>query len=115
VFYRLLTGVLPFPLKNEIELLAAHFALRPPSLASHGVETHAAVERVLLGALRKVPSNRYPSMSDFCEDIERLRLGQYGDIVGPTAVCDDVYVPKAPFAQSIARVLTKKAGVLALT
>jgi serine/threonine-protein kinase len=115
VFYRLLTGVLPFPLKNEIELLAAHFALRPPLLASHGVETHAAVERVLMGALRKVPSNRYPSMSDFCEDIERLRLGQYGDIVGPTAVCDDVYEPKAPFAQSIARVLTKKAGVLALT
>jgi eukaryotic-like serine/threonine-protein kinase len=115
VFYRLLTGVLPFPLRSEIELLAAHFALPPPTLTSHGVLAHEAVERVLMGALRKVPSNRYPSMSDFCEDLERLRLERYGDIAGPTALCEDVYVAKAPFAQSIARVLTKKAGVLALT
>jgi serine/threonine-protein kinase len=113
VFYRLLTGALPFPLHNEIELLAAHFAIRPPPLSSRGVDAHEAVERVLMGALRKVPSNRYPSMGDFGEDLERLRLERYEEVSGPTAVCDDVYVPKAPFAQSIARILTKKAGGLA--
>jgi eukaryotic-like serine/threonine-protein kinase len=112
VFYRLLTGVLPFVFPNEIDLLAAHLALRPPPLSRYGVKVHEAVETVLFGALRKVPSNRYPSMNDFCEDLERLRGGRFNEVQGPVAVCEDEYVPKAPFAKSIARILTKKAAAL---
>jgi serine/threonine protein kinase len=112
VFYRLLTGVLPFEFKNEIDLLAAHLALRPPPLARYGVVVHEAVERVLSGALRKVPGNRYPSMTDFHEDLERLRAERYGEVGGPVSLCDDQYAAKAPFAQSVARILTKKATAL---
>jgi serine/threonine-protein kinase len=113
VLYRLLTGVLPFALDTEVDLLAAHFALPPPALARSGALVHEAVERVVLGAMRKVPSNRYPSMSDLREDIEGLRSGRYEDVQGPTALCEDVYLPKTEFAESVARILVKKAKALA--
>jgi serine/threonine protein kinase len=112
VFYRLLTGVLPFEFKNEIDLLAAHLALRPPPLSRYGVFVHEAVERVLMGALRKVPGNRYPSMSDFYEDLERLRSERHDDVTGPVLLCVDEYAAKAPFAQSVAKILVKKAVAL---
>jgi serine/threonine protein kinase len=111
VLYRLLTGVLPFQ-GREAELLAAHLALPPPPLATHGIDVPARVERVVMGALRKLPRNRYPSMQDFREDL--LRLAAEDDAVGPTSVWQDAYVPQSAFAQSIARVLWKKAGVAPL-
>jgi serine/threonine protein kinase len=112
VLYRLLTGVLPFAFNNEIDLLAAHLALRPPPLSRYGVRTHEAFERVLMGALRKVPGNRYPAMSDFYEDLERLRADRYDEIGGPVSMCEDEYVAQAAFSQSIARILAKKAAAL---
>jgi eukaryotic-like serine/threonine-protein kinase len=112
VLYRLLTGVLPFAFQNEIDLLAAHLALRPPPLLRFGVRTHEAVERVLMGALRKVPGNRYASMNDFYDDLERLRAERYDDVFGPASLCEDEYVAKAAFAQNIARILSKKAIAL---
>ncbi len=112
VLYRLLTGLLPFAFGNDIDLLAAHLALTPPSLSHRGMPVQEAVEKVVMSAMRKVPGNRYASMSDFREDLERLRAGRYGDVAGPTALREDVYVAKTPFAESVARILFRKAAAL---
>jgi hypothetical protein len=54
-------------------------------------------------------------MNDFCEELEALRAGRYEDVGGPASLCEDEYVAKAPFAQSIARILSKKASALTQT
>jgi serine/threonine protein kinase len=109
VLYRLLTGALPFH-GSEVGLLAAHLVLRPPPFASHGRELPPDFERVVMGALRKLPRNRYPSMQDFSEDLDRLAGLRAGEIADPTSLWVDEYIPQSPFAEEMARMLRRKAA-----
>jgi serine/threonine-protein kinase len=111
VLYRLLTGTLPFRGANEIQLLAAHLALVPPPISELRREVPAQVEHVVMSALQKLPRNRYPSMQDFLEDLERISGDREGAIVGPASIWDDVYEPQTAFSKNIAMILRKKAGL----
>ncbi len=111
VMYRLLTGTLPFHGKNEIELLASHLAHLPPPISEIRGEVSVEVEHVVMSAMRKLPRNRYPSMQDFLEDLERLSGDRQGAIVGPASIWDDVYEPQTAFSKNIAMLLRKKAGL----
>jgi eukaryotic-like serine/threonine-protein kinase len=111
VMYRLLTGTLPFRGKNEIELLGAHLALLPPPIVEIRRDVSVEVEHVVMSAMRKLPRNRYATMQDFLEDLERLSGDRQGAIVGPASIWDDVYEPQTAFSKNIATILRKKAGI----
>ena len=59
-------------------------------------------------AMRKLPRNRYPSMEDLLEDLQRLRKEKEGDIASATIFEADVYVPQSAYAKSVAAALYKK-------
>ena len=111
VMYRLLTGSLPFRHKTEVELLGAHLALLPPPISEHRREIPVEVEHVVMSAMRKLPRNRYATMQDFLEDLERLAGDRKGAIVGPASIWDDVYEAQTAFSKNIATILRKKVGI----
>ena len=63
-----------------------------------------------MGALQKLPRNRYPSMQDFSEDLDRLAGLREGEIAGPTSLWVDEYIPQSPFAEAMAQILRRKAA-----
>jgi serine/threonine protein kinase len=78
LLYRLLTGVLPYPLEAASPLEAAKIIMevspKPPSEAAPaGVRPQLAgdLDTILLQALRKEPERRYPTVEAFAADIAR--------------------------------------------
>ena len=106
VLYRMIAGALPFS-GDAATLLAQHLYVtpRPPSDLRVGVSSD--VDNVVMGALRKLPRNRYPSMQDFFEDLERA-MGKRPGRVTAQMEWDDVYEPQTPFARAIAEKLRKR-------
>ncbi|HEY1958773.1 MAG TPA: serine/threonine-protein kinase [Polyangiaceae bacterium] len=106
VLYRMITGALPFN-GDAATLLAQHLYLtpRPPSELRVGV-THD-IDVIVMGTLRKLPRNRYPSMQDLFEDLERA-MGKRPGKIAASMEWDDVYEPQTPFARAIAEKLKKR-------
>ena len=78
LLYRLLTGVLPYPLENASPLEAAKIILEvapklPSAAAAAGIRAQLAgdLDTILMQALRKEPERRYPTVEAFAADIER--------------------------------------------
>jgi serine/threonine protein kinase len=109
VMYRMLTGVLPFG-GEPAALLAKHLYVPPRPPRELRPEIPKDVEAVVLNALRKIPRNRYPSMQDFMEDLERLRGKRDGSLTANTTLFEgaDVYEPHTAFSHAIAEKLAKK-------
>ena len=59
-------------------------------------------------SMRKLPRNRYPSMEDLLEDLQRLRKEKEGEIASATVLETDVYVPQSAYAKTVAAALYKK-------
>ena len=104
VAYRMLTGVLPFD-GQEATLLAQHLYERPLSPSSRRGDIPSAVAAIVMSALRKRPSNRYPSMQDLVEDIERATGKRTGAVTADLVEWDDVYEPQTDFSRDFARKL----------
>jgi serine/threonine protein kinase len=106
VLYRMITGVLPFT-GDAATLLAQHLFVtpRPPSEVREGVSRD--IDTIVMCAMRKLPRNRYPSMQDLFEDIERA-MGKRAGSVTPMMEWADVYEPQTPFASAIAAKLRKR-------
>jgi serine/threonine-protein kinase len=61
---------------------------------------------VVLGAMRKLPENRYPSMTALLEDVERLLGRRSGAVAAPVPRAQpDSYEPKNPMSRTAARFL----------
>jgi eukaryotic-like serine/threonine-protein kinase len=112
VMYRALTGSLPFG-GTDTEVLAHQLLTPPPAPSSLAPDLDAGVEAVIMTALRKLPFNRYPSMEDFLEDLDRLLGERAGQLAAGTTLENDVYVPQSAYAKNVARALYKKLGRLA--
>lgn len=110
VMYRMFTGGLPFSAKEDAELLAHQLLLPtpPPSGRVDGLDER--IERVILKALRKRPENRYASMQEIVDDLERILGRRDGDLGAdaPLAREPDVYQPRSVFARNAARFFYKK-------
>ena len=106
VLYRMITGVLPFN-GDAATLLAQHLFVtpRPPSELRAGVSRD--VDTIVMSAIRKLPRNRYPSMQDLFEDLERA-MGKRSGKITAMLEWDDVYEPQTPFARAIAEKLRKR-------
>jgi hypothetical protein len=61
VLYEMLTGSRPFKADSNVETMAAIIHDDPPSLPS---STPGALERIVMHAMEKTPSNRFQSMRD---------------------------------------------------
>jgi serine/threonine-protein kinase len=110
IMYRLITGELPFS-GTESEILAQHLILAPTAPSAKVPELDARVEAVILTAMRKLPRNRYPSMEDFLEDIDRLIQGNLDELAAGILWETDVYRPQSAYARNVAGILYKKLGI----
>lgn len=76
LLYKLLTGVLPYPIENASPLEAARMIREAtpvaPSRLTFGATAAALrgdLDMILLQALRKEPERRYPTVAAFAEDV----------------------------------------------
>jgi serine/threonine-protein kinase len=110
----MLTGTLPFDDENDAKLIAAHLYAPPPPPSARRPDLDPRVDRVVLGAMRKRPDNRYPSMTALLEDIERLLGLRAGAIAAPAAPAPDagpdLYEPRNPISRTAARFLRGLVG-----
>jgi serine/threonine protein kinase len=70
VVYEWLCGSPPFTEGNSIHLAYQHNHVSPPSLRSKNPAISAAVEQVVLKALAKDPSQRFPTVQEFATALE---------------------------------------------
>lgn len=75
MFYELLTGRLPFPGRDAVELVHAHFAKTPSSPSSINPEIPAIVSDIIMKLLAKTPEDRYQSAAGVRADLETCRKG----------------------------------------
>jgi len=89
-----LTGELPFDAPNDLDLLANHLvsAAPPPSWLTASLS--ASYQEVILGALRKDPARRYPSMRALRDDLVRIERGEPVSCAAPGLATADRYEPR---------------------
>src|SRR6185503_10546478 len=92
VLYRMLTGQLPF-VGSDTQVLAQHLITPPASPGSLVPGLDPRVESIIQTARRKLPRNRYPSMEDMLEDLERMLGQRTGDVVAGSTLETDIYRP----------------------
>ena len=81
VLYELLTGRLPFPLRDrnlhQLEESVLRAEAAPPSSVDATVRAlRGDLDAIVLRALRKEPDRRYPSVAAMADDIRRFRDGR---------------------------------------
>lgn len=110
VMFRMFTGHLPFEGKGSKELLLHQlFSLvPPPSWLAEDLDPR--LESLILRATRKHPDNRFPSMDDLAAALDALvGLRAEPEPCAPP-VHPDVYRPRTPRGQQVARHLAAEFG-----
>ncbi|HSI57614.1 MAG TPA: AAA family ATPase, partial [Ideonella sp.] len=72
IFYRILTGRLPFTAEDDLALVHAHLSLPPPAPRALEPDFPLALERLLLKLLEKNAENRYQTAEGLCADLDGL-------------------------------------------
>ena len=109
VLYRILTGQLPF-VGTDTEVLAQHLITAPTPATAIVPGLDPRLEAIIETALHKLPRNRYPSMEDMLEDLERLLGQRSGNLAASSPFEPDVYRPQGAYAKNVASILYKKLG-----
>jgi serine/threonine-protein kinase len=96
-----------------VHLLASQLVLEPPRPREINPEIEPRAEAVILRAMKKCPENRYPTMEEMLQDLERLAgvrsTPLYAESPLPSPL--DVYQPNASFARAAARYFYKQLGL----
>lgn len=94
VLFYALTAELPFSGRNVTESMAhqLHSKAPPPSWFMEALPP--SVDRVVLRALRKEPGDRYPSMLELAQDLDRLVAGKTDELYASQPVGPDTYEPR---------------------
>jgi eukaryotic-like serine/threonine-protein kinase len=112
VMFRTLAGHLPFESEKDLDMLAHQVLLQapPPSWFLDGLDPN--VDAVAMRAMRKHPDNRYPDMTAFAEDIDRLVGGKADELsTGFDVVEPDVYRPTSDLGRETALLFCRKLGM----
>lgn len=72
VFFELLAGRVPFAQPDLLDLVHAHIALSPPTLASLGIAVPVGVQAVIARLMAKSPAARYQTAEGLLHDLDRL-------------------------------------------
>jgi len=121
MMYRMFAGNLPFKGQDEAEMLAHQLLTQPAPPGLGGGRAGAALEAVILKAIRKNPENRYQSMDAMLADLRRLspeseRRGAGNAIIDASLAAwqpmpqPDIYKTTSPFAITASRFLHTKLG-----
>jgi serine/threonine protein kinase len=78
VFYELLTGVRPFQAKNIVEMLRLHETHTPPAPSTLRADVPPSVDAVVLRALQRELSQRYPQGEQMARDLRAAMHGLAG-------------------------------------
>ena len=70
VLYELLTSEVPFPGENFVAVAMRHINEEPPSIRDRRPEVPPRVEAAVHRAMAKDPEERFPTMRDFCLELE---------------------------------------------
>mgnify|MGYP001815417375 CR=1 FL=1 len=79
VVHEMLAGEPPFAARSPRALIYTHAARDPPRIRDFRPEVPWAVERVILRALSKAPSARFPTVVAFGEALEKGARGEVGE------------------------------------
>ncbi len=71
-FYEMLTGLTPFDVGTEFEIMEAHLKKNPPKLASKEKDIPSEVDKIIGKALNKTLAKRYLTAEEFLDDINSL-------------------------------------------
>ena len=74
IVYTMLAGVPPFYSKESVDLVEQIMTTDPPSICELNQTIPPLVEQAVLGALQKHPEDRYGSMLEFADELERALL-----------------------------------------
>ncbi len=106
-FYELLTGGLPFPSKDPLELLHCHVAKIPRPPHERNVAVPAPLSAMVMKLLAKTPEERYRSAEGLRRDLERYQnataLGQeisLHDALGQEAEPDVFHIPQKLYGRA---------------
>jgi serine/threonine-protein kinase len=72
IVYELLAGRVPFEGDNFLAVMAGHLRRSPERIVSQRPEVPAALEAVVLKAMRRHPKNRYQTAEELVADLNRL-------------------------------------------
>jgi eukaryotic-like serine/threonine-protein kinase len=99
IMYEMFTGRVPFDGDTFMGVLTKHMFEKPAPMFGAGIERQlGAVEQITLRALEKKPENRYASMDELIEDLDRvLGGGAPRTIAGqrPSAELADALEPRS--------------------
>jgi serine/threonine protein kinase len=84
VLYHLVTGRLPFTATHPVEQMAQHIYEEPPPPSELRPGIDPRVEKLILRALKKSPDDRFASMRDFADAIERVDTGSTAVLAVPS-------------------------------
>jgi len=69
IYYRLFTGQYPFQIDDQMELLHAHLAKKPPAASTINMKLPSAISRIIDKLLEKAPYQRYNSAQGLLADL----------------------------------------------
>jgi len=72
IMYELLAGRVPFEGDNWLAVMAGHLQRTPDRIRASRRDVPAALEAVVLHAMRRAPENRYPTAQAIVDDLDRL-------------------------------------------
>jgi eukaryotic-like serine/threonine-protein kinase len=94
VLYELLTTEVPFPGENFVAVAMRHINEAPPAVRDRRPDVSPRLEAAIQRAMAKRPEDRFPTMADFCTELE----ANLAEAQGSTAVAPALPRPAPPRA-----------------
>jgi serine/threonine-protein kinase len=86
VLYELLTNQVPFPGENFVAVAMRHINEPPPPIRDKRPDVPPRVEAAIHKAMAKNPDDRWPTMADFCRELDACLAELQGTQVAPAIV-----------------------------
>jgi serine/threonine-protein kinase len=98
VLFECLTGKVPYPRDEQLQVLYAHMLEPPPHLTGHGTQRDRRLDEVVRRGMAKRPDERFPTCSDLIAGCrEALGAGREGSV--PVGAVTDGKGPDTPAAR----------------
>ncbi len=111
IMYEMFTGRVPFDADTFMGVLTKHMFEKPAPMFGPDAERQlGALEEITLRALEKKPENRYPSMQELVDDLERASSGGRPRSVGgqrPSSELADALEPRSKSELRLERQLAR--------